>query len=77
MDQRKVHLLIAQNKPITVRSRINEHTPFARGKVLGPADRLLRDEVGEKLYHLWKNSVIARREAGVQSGPFQIKDWMR
>lgn len=56
---------------------INEHTPAARGKVLGPADRLRRDEVGEKLYRIWKNSVETKRQTGVESGPFQVKDWMR
>lgn len=77
MDQRRVHLLIAQGAPLTVHSRINEHTPAARGKVFGPADRLMRDAIGEKLYQIWKNSVQARREAGIRTGPFEIKDWMR
>lgn len=58
-------------------SRINNHTPYARGKVSGPADRRRRDEVGEKLYTVYKNSVQAKRETGIESGPFQIKDWMR
>lgn len=64
-------------KPVFNMSRINVHTPAARGRVQGPADRSRRDEAGEKLYGLYKRSVEAKRETGVESGPFQIKDWMR
>lgn len=63
-------------RPVLV-SRVNNHTPFARGRVQGPEDRRRRDEAGEKLYRLWKNSVEARRQVGVNASPFAIKDWMR
>lgn len=58
-------------------SRINTGTPASRGKVRGPEDRRRRDEVGEKLYGAWKRSVAAKRETGSETGPFQVKDWMR
>lgn len=77
MNDRRIKLLIAQRAPLTIHSRINEQTPFARGRVLGPGDRLRRDEVGEKLFRMWKGSVRARRQTGIDSGPFQLKDWMR
>ena len=77
MDKQTAYIYIARGAPLTLQSRINEHTPAARGRVLGPLDRLRRDETGEKLYQLWRRSVEFRREMGVQSGPFAIKDWMR
>ena len=70
-------LVVVRRIPPFRMSRVNEHTPFARGRVLGPADRRRRDMVGEKLYRLYKNSVQAQREAGVPSGPFRIRDWER
>ena len=43
----------------------------------GPQERLRRDQVGEKLEMLRMNSLRLKRESGKESGPFQIKDWMR
>jgi hypothetical protein len=72
-------LVIVRQMPKFAISRIRTHPAMAnsKGKVLGPQDRLYRDMVGEKLHRLWKNSVEARRQTGQQSGPFQIKDWMK
>ena len=64
-------------KPVFTMSRINSHTPAARGRVSGPADRRRRDEAGEKLYGLYKRSLEAKRQTGIVSGPFQVKDWMK
>ena len=77
MDNRTAYIYIARGAPLTLQSRINEHTPAARGQVFGARERLLRDETGEKLYQMWRRSVEMRREMGVESGPFALKDWMR
>ena len=58
-------------------SRINNHTPAARGKVQGPVDRRRRDELGEKLEGIRRRSIEAKRQTGIESGPFALKDWMR
>jgi hypothetical protein len=72
-------LVVVRNLPKFEVSRIRTHPAMAnsKGKVRGPQDRLYRDEVGEKLYRLWKQSVEVRRETGKESGPFVLKDWMR
>lgn len=72
-------LVVVRQMPRFAVSRIRTHPAMAnsKGKVFGPRDRLRRDEIGEKLYRLWKQSVTVRRETGQLSGPFQIKDWHR
>lgn len=47
------------------------------GRVIGARDRVRRDHAGEKLNKIRKSSVEAYRESGKQSGPMEIKDWMR
>lgn len=58
-------------------SRIRTYTGVDRGRVSGPVERRKRDEVGEKLERLRKNSVRAKRETGIESGPFKVRDWER
>lgn len=65
------------SKPVQLMSRINAHTPYARGKVSGAVDRRRRDEIGEKLEGLRKRSVEMYRATGVKSGPFKVRDWER
>ena len=72
-------LVVVNQMPRFIVSRVRTHPAMAnsKGKVFGPQDRLRRDEVGEKLYRLWKQSVNVKRETGQLSGPFAIKDWHR
>lgn len=70
-------LVIVKKVPKLVMSRIRNTTPYSRGKVFGPQDRLVRDMIGEKLHTLWKHSVEAKRQTGQESGPFDIRDWHR
>jgi hypothetical protein len=69
-------VVVRESLPMLM-SRIRARTPASRGKVRGPAERLRRDEVGEKLNRILKQSIVIRRETGRESGPFQIKDWMK
>ena len=48
-----------------------------KGRVRNRVERRRRDEIGEKLHGLEKRSIEIKRETGVRSGPFQIKDWMK
>ena len=57
-------------------SHIKARTGAVRG-ANGPQQRLRRDQIGEKLEMLRRNSLRLKRESGKDSGPFQIKDWMK
>ena len=69
-------VIVRESLPMLM-NRVRARTPAARGHVYGAQDRLRRDAVGEKLQRLWKQSVLLKRETGKESGPFQVKDWMR
>lgn len=69
--------LLVPRKVARVRlSHIKARTAAVRG-ANGPQERLRRDQVGEKLEGMRLNSLRLARESGIESGPFQIKDWMK
>lgn len=77
MQQLPNGLLVPRRIPMRVLSHIKARTGADHGKVYGPNDRLRRDQIGEKLEQIRLNSLRIKRESGQESGPFQIKDWMK
>jgi len=52
-------------------------TIVRKGRIRSPADRRRRDEIGEKLRGIEKRSIEVKRQTGLNSGPFTIKDWQK